>query len=71
MRYHEHFSDNSAVGQLWLPMCGGLSVAYNACCNAGVVTCGGSSDGVCEMFFDGSAALLANLVAAQERMARK
>ena len=50
-------------------MCGGLAVAYDQCC--GVMTCSGNSSGICEMFFDGASALLVNLVAAQERMAKK
>ena len=70
----EIFSEYSDVGnQMWLPMCGGLAVAYSQCC--GVVNaisfCEGNSDGLCEMFFDGASTLLVNLANAQERMAKK
>ena len=64
--FSQHSDD---LGQLWLPMCGGLSVVYGQCCNT-LGNCG-SSDGLCEMFYDGATALLVNLVAAQERMAKK
>ena len=64
----ENFSEASTVDNLWLPMCGGLSVAYNQCCNT--ISCD-SNGNMCEMFFDGAAALLVNLVQAQDRMARK